>query len=372
MSAREGGSETERGTNCDHPRILSEASVAVQDAAAGTNDVLQFRLKRPPRRQLRLVDHLDHGFSAAHRIEEVAEQSDVGIETARIVADARIGGGDPDLVVGSARDEAFVEEAAVGVEADQIAIVRYAAHANEPRQALVVAAGNTIEHLIDDAVDAGVSGVVERNAGRQRIRQRAAGIVVALIAEARAGVIPRADAVGARKPAGVLALVGQITGFRDEERTAAEAEHRAGRKRRALIGAVAPAGIAAEHGGLQHHVLGRLDADANTRSGKRIGRSPGWKIGGKKHRPADAVVDEVRSRLALEKLAVRRHETGANGQAVVEDVLLIPKRIEPRDWSRFEIRHGQNTAEISRTEKRPMGDETMSVKSASLPSRKLV
>ena len=68
------GSEVERGTERDHPRILSEASVAVQDAGARTKDILDLRLQHPPRRDLGLVDHLDHDLSAPHRIEEVSEQ----------------------------------------------------------------------------------------------------------------------------------------------------------------------------------------------------------------------------------------------------------------------------------------------------------
>src|SRR3981189_1521612 len=228
-STGQGFSKIERGSNCDHPRIRSYAAAAVQHAAARADDVLQFRLQHPPRRQLRLVDRLDHDFSAAHRIEDVSEQSGVGIEAPRIVPDPRIAGGDPDLVVGPTRHETFVEQASVGIEADQVAIVRYAANAEEPGQALVGAPGNAIKRLIDDAVDADVAAVVERNAGRQRIRQRAAGIVEALIPKPRAGVIPRADPVSARKPAralvGALALVGQIAQFRDEESAAAEAEH---------------------------------------------------------------------------------------------------------------------------------------------------
>jgi hypothetical protein len=74
---------------------------------------------------------------------------------------------------------------------------------------LVVAAGDAIEHLIDDTVDAGIAGVIERNAGRLRVREREAGIVETLIAEARAGVVPGSDPVSARKPFGVLALVGK-------------------------------------------------------------------------------------------------------------------------------------------------------------------
>jgi hypothetical protein len=73
----------------------------------------------------------------------------------------------------------------------------------------------------------------------------------------------------------------------------------------------------------------------------------------------------------LEKLAIRRHETGANGQAVIKGVLFVPKRIEPCHRSSFEIRHRQNIAEIRRTEKRPVGDEAMGVEFASLPAHKL-
>src|SRR5262249_59050375 len=121
------------------------------------------------------------GFAAAHREEEVSEESGVGIEPARIVADAGIGGGNADLVVGAQRYEACVNEAAVGVEIDEITVLRNAARADESRQALVVAAGDAVEHLIDDTVDAVIAGVIERNAGRLRVREREPGIVEALI-----------------------------------------------------------------------------------------------------------------------------------------------------------------------------------------------
>src|SRR5215510_16254394 len=69
--ARRAGSEIERRADRDHPRIRPEAAVRVENAAAGTNDILQFRLQHPPRRELRLIHHLDRGFSAADGIERV-------------------------------------------------------------------------------------------------------------------------------------------------------------------------------------------------------------------------------------------------------------------------------------------------------------
>src|SRR6202158_5463888 len=95
-----------------------------------------------------------------------------------------------------------------------------------------------------------------------------------------------------------------------------------------LFGPFSAAGIAAEHGCLKRHVLSGLYPHANARVRKRIGRSSGRKIASKKCGPADTVVDEIRRSLALEKLAIPRHETGANGQAVIEGALVVPKRIE--------------------------------------------
>ena len=66
-------------------------------------------------------------------------------------------GGARNVVVRSTRYEAFVNQASVGIEIDQITIVWYAARANKRRQPLVVRAGNAIEHLIDNTVDAGRS-----------------------------------------------------------------------------------------------------------------------------------------------------------------------------------------------------------------------
>src|SRR5262249_62364987 len=148
---------------------------------------------------------------------------------------------------------------------------------------------------------------------RLRIRKREAGIVEALVAEARTRVVPGSDPVRAGKAFGVLALVGQIARLRDEEGAAAKAGNGAGGKRRRLIGAVASAGIAAEHGRLKLPLIRGLDADATAGSGQRMGRSSGGKIGRGERRPADRRVVEVRRRQALEKLAIRRHQAGANG-----------------------------------------------------------
>ena len=79
-------------------------------------------------------------------------------------------------------------------------------------------------------------------------------------------------------------MVGQIAQLRDDKGAAAKAEHSAGGKRKVLIGAVAPARIATEYGGLKRHVIARLDPNADAGSGKRIGRPPARKIGGKKRR----------------------------------------------------------------------------------------
>src|SRR5262245_13787610 len=68
------GSEVERRADRDHPRIRPEAAVGVENPSAGTNDILQFRLQHPPRRELRLIHHLDRGFSAADGIEGIVAE----------------------------------------------------------------------------------------------------------------------------------------------------------------------------------------------------------------------------------------------------------------------------------------------------------
>src|SRR5689334_20083063 len=167
--------------------------------------------------------------------------------------------------------------------------------------------------------------MLERDAGRLRVRERKAAVVAALIGKPRTGVIPSSESVSAGKAFGILALVGQIACFGDEKGAAAKARDGAGGKRRRLIRAVASAGIAAEHGSLKFPLVDGLDADANAGSGQRIGRASGRKIGGEERRPADAVVDEIRRGLALEKLAIRRHQSGANRQLVGQGILLVPE-----------------------------------------------
>jgi hypothetical protein len=75
-------------------------------------------LHRQPRSQLGLIHHFDHRFAAAHRMKEVSEQSDVGIQPARIVADARERSGHTDLVVGPARRQSLLDEATIGIKVD--------------------------------------------------------------------------------------------------------------------------------------------------------------------------------------------------------------------------------------------------------------
>ena len=125
-------------------------------------------------------------------------------------------------------------------------------------------------------------------------------------------MIPGADAVSARQSLGILALIGQIAQFRDHEGAAAKADDRAGGERRRLVRAVATAGIAAEHRRLQGDFVNWFEANPHPWSGKRVSRPSGGKVGGKECRPADSIVDEIRRGLALEELAVRRHETRAD------------------------------------------------------------
>ena len=148
---------------------------------------------------------------------------------------------------------------------------------------------------------------------------------------------------------------------------AAKAENRTGRKRSRLIGTVAAAGIAAEHRGLERYIVARLHAHTNAGVRQRIGRSRSRQVGGEKGRPADAVVDEVSRSLALQELAIRQHQAGADGPAIVRRLVLVPERVEPRDRSGLEIRHCQNVAEIIRTNERTMGDEPVDMDWVTLP-----
>src|SRR5215813_9642936 len=94
------------------------------------------------------------------------KKSDIGIEPARIVADAREGSGNADLVAGTVRHEAFVEQTTIGIEVDQVAVLGNAAGAEESRKALVGGAQNAIEHLVDYTVNTAIARMLHRNAGR--------------------------------------------------------------------------------------------------------------------------------------------------------------------------------------------------------------
>src|ERR1700761_1640874 len=85
--------EIQRRAKTDDPRVRSEPAIGVENAATRPADVLEVGLQRPPWFRLRLIHHFDHRFVAAHRIKEVTEQSDIGVQSTRIVADARVGGG---------------------------------------------------------------------------------------------------------------------------------------------------------------------------------------------------------------------------------------------------------------------------------------
>jgi hypothetical protein len=189
-------------------------------------------------------------------------------------------------------------------------------------------------------------------------------------------VVPRADPVSARKPPtdalAVFALIGQIARLADHERAAAKAEYRAGRDRLRQVRAGAAGGIAAEDTGLKGEVVARLEADTHAGRGQGIGRAGGGEVPREEGRPADAVVDEVRGRLALRELAVRQHQPRADGPFVVGCVLLVPERIKPCDRSRLEIGDREDIPEISLAEERAMGDEPMDVNVSSLPIGKLL
>ena len=117
----------------------------------------------------------------------------------KILFDVACRGGDADGVVGTARQQASVDEAGIAIEVDEVAVVRCAARANECGHALIIGAGHAVEHLIDHAVEAAVPGVIGRNARRRRIGEREADGVVALIGEGGARVVPGADPVCPRK-----------------------------------------------------------------------------------------------------------------------------------------------------------------------------
>jgi hypothetical protein len=180
-------------------------------------------------------------------------------------------------------------------------------------------------------------------------------------------VVPRPDAVGTGKSPRVLALIEQVARLCDQKDAAAKAEDRPGPKRNRSIGAVAATGIPAVHSGLKRHIVARLHAHANAGGGQRIDWSRARQVRIEKARPADAVVDEVGRGMALEEMAIRQDQAGADGPAVVGRVLLVPERVEARDRSRLQIRHRQDIAEIVRTEKRTMGDERADVDSPTLP-----
>jgi hypothetical protein len=161
MRASAGGSETDRGTKCNHQRVWPQASVAVEYATARTDDVLHLRLNHPPLCPLGLVHHLDHGFPAPHRVEKVSERSDVGIEPPGIVPDPRIGEGNSDLVIRPTGYDALVNQASVGVKIDQVTIVWCAASANKRRRARLVSAIARGRRWLDDVVSGRVTTVAE-------------------------------------------------------------------------------------------------------------------------------------------------------------------------------------------------------------------
>jgi hypothetical protein len=124
--------------------------------------------------------------------------------------------------------------------------------------------------------------------------------------------------------------------------------------------------------GLELHVVARLHANADAGRRQRIGRSRGRQVGGEKIRPADAVVDEIGCGLALQELAIRQHQSDADRPEVVGPVLLVPERVKPRHRSRFDIRHGEQVADIVGAEQRTIGDEPVHMDEPALPADKLL
>ena len=145
-------------------------------------DALQVRLQGHPGRDLSLVADLEYGLMVAHGKERIGgEHLHVLIEAAGIVAHAHIGERDARGIVGTPWDRALIGQTGIGIEIDQIAVVRRAGtDPGEPRQR----AG---DGAVGDRIDTPIALVVERRTVRQRTCQRDPLRVEALILEMRDG-----------------------------------------------------------------------------------------------------------------------------------------------------------------------------------------
>jgi hypothetical protein len=195
-----------------HGRVLQPAPVLVGEATTGPHDELKVRLDRETGHHLGLVGRLDHHLAAADRPGALAEQDRVAVEGPGRGADARVDHPERRGVVGPARQQALIGDAAIEVEIDQVAVARDLGDPQEGAGALVLGIGLAVERLVDDAVDAAVAAEAPGDAARLRVGQEPAGDAVEARAVEAAEMLPAAQRRGAVQ---VLAPQVQRVGIRD-------------------------------------------------------------------------------------------------------------------------------------------------------------
>src|ERR1700731_4424506 len=162
------------------------------DPAAGIEDVLKIGLQLPPAGELEAVGQLDHRLARPDRVKRPAEAHDIAVESPCRIADPGIAGAEPDLVVGTA-EGSFVDQPAIDIEIDEVAVARRAHRASEYVGAGMVGLVEQ-EWLIDNRVEAEIIAVLARPAIAVGARQRDAVRIQVQVAKPL-GIPPATKAV---------------------------------------------------------------------------------------------------------------------------------------------------------------------------------
>src|ERR1019366_5946312 len=233
------------------------------------------------------IAEFEIGLVVANVSRHAAEIDLVLIEATHAVGEARVDDASAEAIVRPLRDQAGEHDPGVDLEIDQIAVRRTDRRAAEHRYAAVRrAAAQTVELLVDDAVDTEVAAMLRRNSTPRRIGKQAAIISVALIGEL-AEMAPPSELQRPGKSAVVLALIGPELRLADDQGRIAQSEIETVAVAGIGIASAGPGGIAVENGQQERRILAVVEFRPRAERGQWISRTAprqsdrhaGWTVG---------------------------------------------------------------------------------------------
>ena len=139
----------------------------------GMCDQLKIGLQGPPWRNASLVGDFEHSLIIAYRAAGARQPNFVPVQMSSSVAYSAIAYRDTQEVEFAAREETFVSQAGIHLEADQISVGRHLADTEKGGETLRCRVGTPPQHLVQHQIDAEIAAMGGRNAAAGRVRQRA-------------------------------------------------------------------------------------------------------------------------------------------------------------------------------------------------------